>query len=55
MKMKISKKLIKVLACPKCRNGLEYIKNKQEVKCIKCNKIYKIKKGIFIFMDMKQK
>ena len=43
----ISKVLLKILICPKCKSSLEH--NKNELACNKCKKEYEIKNNIPIF------
>ena len=42
----LSKKLLDVLACPKCKGGLKYEKAKQKLLCSKCRLAYRIEQGI---------
>ncbi|MBU2637486.1 MAG: Trm112 family protein [Nanoarchaeota archaeon] len=41
----LSKELLEALACPKCKGGLEYNKQKNELLCKKCRKAYKVQDG----------
>ncbi|MBS3095307.1 Trm112 family protein [Candidatus Woesearchaeota archaeon] len=44
----LNKKLLKILACPACKSGLK--QSQDSLSCSKCKKVYKIKKGIPIFI-----
>jgi len=46
----LSKKLLDVLACPKCKGGLDYEKAKQRLACRKCRLAYRIEEGIPIML-----
>ena len=46
----IDKKLLKVLACPKCKGNLKYEKAKQRLLCKKCRLAYRIEDGIPIML-----
>jgi len=46
----LSKKLLKVLACPKCKGGLKYEKAKQRLTCKKCRLAYRVEQGIPIML-----
>jgi uncharacterized protein YbaR (Trm112 family) len=49
----ISEQLLKILACPICKNDVKLIEYKLDVnglKCNECNKIYPIKNGIPIMI-----
>ncbi len=50
MKEPIPKKLLKILACPVCKSGLKYNKEKTKLACTKCKAIYPIKEGIPILI-----
>ncbi len=45
----ISKELLEILACPKCKSKLELKKNM--LHCNKCKKDYEIKNGIPVLLD----
>lgn len=36
MIMTVSKELLDILACPKCKGGLEYDRKKEKLTCSKC-------------------
>jgi len=46
----LSKKLLDVLACPKCKGDLDYEKAKQRLACRKCRLAYRIEEGIPIML-----
>ena len=50
MENPLPKELFEILVCPTCKSNLEYTKNKESLKCIKCKNIYKIKEGIPILL-----
>ena len=46
----LDKKLLEILACPKCKGSLDYRKEKQRLECRKCMLAYKIEKRIPIML-----
>ncbi len=42
----ISKKLLDILACPKCKQGIDYDKKENKVICHRCRLKFKIKDDI---------
>jgi len=46
----LSKKLLKILACPKCKGNLKYEKPKSRLVCKKCRLAYRIEEGIPIML-----
>lgn len=46
----IDKKLLEILACPVCKKGVEYDKDKNRLICKKCKRSYPIKDGIPIML-----
>ncbi|MCD6478887.1 MAG: Trm112 family protein [Candidatus Diapherotrites archaeon] len=46
----LSKELLQVLACPKCKGALEYRKEEQKLICNKCKLAYRIEDGIPIML-----
>jgi hypothetical protein len=46
----LSKELLEVLACPKCKGVLEYRKDEQKLICNKCKLAYHIEDGIPIML-----
>ncbi len=50
MPKELPKKLLQVLACPKCKGDLSYEKAKQRLLCNKCRLAYRIEDGIPIML-----
>jgi|TARA_B100002003_G_C13747981_1_gene372638 uncharacterized protein YbaR (Trm112 family) len=50
MAKEIPKKLLEVLACPKCKGNLQYKKTLQNLECKKCKLAYHIEDGIPIML-----
>jgi len=47
----IDEELLKIIACPKCKGDIEYIKGENEFfNCYNCNLQYPIKDGIPIML-----
>jgi len=46
----IDKKLLEILACPKCKGDLEYDEKNDRLICKKCKLAYPIKDGIPIML-----
>jgi len=46
----LSKELLEVLACPKCKGSLEYKKRKQKLVCSKCRLAYRVENGIPVML-----
>jgi len=46
----LSKKLLDVLACPKCKGSLKYEKAKSRLVCKKCRLAYRVEDGIPIML-----
>ncbi len=57
MKMKepIPKELFNILACPLCREDLNYTKDRKGLVCAKCGRKYPIKEGIPILLPKEGK
>lgn len=51
MTKELSRELLDILACPVCKQGLSFDKAKNELKCLKCKKEYKVVDGIPILMS----
>jgi uncharacterized protein YbaR (Trm112 family) len=47
----ISKELLDILACPKCKEAVAYDKKKHVLVCAKCKLRYRIDKDIPNFLD----
>ncbi len=50
MANKLSKKLLDVLVCPKCKGNLKYEQAKSRLTCKKCNLSYRVEEGIPIML-----
>lgn len=48
--MSLNKELLKILACPKCKNDLELMGKEEGLKCPKCNLVYPIKEDIPVML-----
>jgi len=46
----LNKKLLDILACPKCKGDLEYKKNEDQLICNKCRLRYRIEDDIPIML-----
>ena len=46
----LNKKLLDILACPKCKGDLEYKKNEDQLICSKCRLRYRIEDDIPIML-----
>jgi len=46
----MDKKLLDILACPKCKGDLEYDEKNQKLLCRKCNLAYLIKDDIPVML-----
>ena len=46
----LSKELLEVLCCPKCRAGLTYDDAKQTLTCTRCGHVFEIRDGIPIMI-----
>ena len=47
----INEKILKILACPKCKNKVDFVAEKNVLHCENCNKDYKIREDIPIMME----
>jgi len=47
---KLSKELLAILACPKCKGNLDYNKKENKLICKKCRLAYRIEDGIPIML-----
>ncbi len=50
MTLELSKKLLNVLVCPKCKGNLKYEETKSRLICPKCKLAYRIEEGIPIML-----
>lgn len=50
--MVLDKKLLEILACPDCRGDIKYTKTgrKESLKCVKCKRVFEVRKGIPIML-----
>ncbi len=55
MASNVSKELLNVLACPKCKSGLKHDSAKKRLLCKKCSVFYEIKHGIPLALEDKAK
>ncbi len=46
----LDKQLLDILACPKCKNDLEYKQEKEQLICNHCHLIYPIKNDIQVML-----
>ena len=46
----ISKELLDILACPKCKGDLEYRPDDEQLRCNKCRLIYPVKDDIPVML-----
>ena len=50
MGKELSKELLEVLACPKCKGALDYKKKRELLVCRNCKREYKVEDGIPIML-----
>ncbi len=50
MKGPLDEELYSILACPRCKGGVSYNREKTALMCKKCKKTYEIKEGIPIML-----
>jgi len=50
MGKELSKELLGVLACPKCKGGLDYKKKENRLNCKKCGLAFKVVDGIPVML-----
>lgn len=48
--MSLSKELLEILACPKCKGGLEYREEEVRLLCKACRLAYEVKDGIPVML-----
>lgn len=46
----LSNELLKIICCPKCLGDLDYNEKENQLRCLKCNKIYGIEDDIPILI-----
>lgn len=49
--MALNKELLSILACPKCKSGLELLPAEDGLKCAKCGVVYPIREEIPIMLE----
>ena len=53
-KEELSKRLLRILACPVCKGKLNYLRLKQKLECTVCKTEFDVKKGMPV-MTVKKK
>jgi uncharacterized protein YbaR (Trm112 family) len=48
--MAIDSELLKILACPKCKEDVKLTADENGLKCVKCHRVYQIKDGIPVML-----
>jgi uncharacterized protein YbaR (Trm112 family) len=48
--MVIDPELLKILACPKCKEDVKLTIDDKGLKCVKCHRVYQIKDGIPVML-----
>jgi uncharacterized protein YbaR (Trm112 family) len=48
--MVIDPELLKILACPKCKEDVKLTADEKGLKCVKCHRVYQIKEGIPVML-----
>ena len=48
--MAIDSELLKILACPKCKEDVKLTADEKGLKCLKCHRVYQIKDGIPVML-----
>jgi uncharacterized protein YbaR (Trm112 family) len=48
--MEIDSELLKILACPKCKEDVKLTADKKSLKCVKCHRVYQIRDGIPVML-----
>jgi uncharacterized protein YbaR (Trm112 family) len=48
--MVIDPELLKILACPKCKEDVKLTADEKGLKCVKCHRVYQIKDGIPVML-----
>ena len=48
--MAIDSELLKILACPKCKEDVKLTADEKGLKCVKCHRVYQIKDGIPVML-----
>jgi len=48
--MALDPELLKILACPKCKEDVKLTADEEGLKCVKCHRVYQIKDGIPVML-----
>ena len=48
--MSIDSQLLKILACPKCKEDVKLTADEKSLKCVKCHRVFQIKDGIPVML-----
>ena len=48
--MAIDSELLKILACPKCKEDVKLTADEKGLKCVKCHRVYQIKDDIPVML-----
>lgn len=48
--MPLAPELKEILACPKCKGGLEFHEERGEIDCLRCRLAYRIEDGIPVML-----
>jgi len=48
--MAVDPQLLKILACPKCKEEVKLTADEKGLKCVKCHRVYPIKEDIPIML-----
>ncbi|MBL8023243.1 MAG: Trm112 family protein [Elusimicrobia bacterium] len=48
--MTLSRELLDILACPKCKGGVNYKEKENRLHCVKCNLSYEVKEDIPVML-----
>jgi uncharacterized protein YbaR (Trm112 family) len=46
----IDEELLAILACPVCKESIEYLKDREKLRCSKCKRLYPIREGIPVML-----
>ena len=47
----VDKRLLDILACPVCRGDIQYLEERQKIKCLSCKRLYPVKDGIPVMLE----
>ena len=48
--MVLDPELLKILACPQCKEDIKLTTDDKGLKCVKCHRVYQIKDGIPVML-----